>query len=590
MRHRWLAGGVAQTLTTYTLFTRLSLTSLDLHGENTLILILLCCAVRVFAQSVRFTIPTDTVRQFDAWETTVTLRNPAVDNPFTKVELNAVFTQGSETIPVAGFCDSQDGRLYRLRFMPLKAGLYTYKLTFKPETGRAQTISGQFTALADKQKGPLRVDSQHPSHFVREGTGEHFFWNSTTTYWMLGWKDEQIIHDALDRLAKLRINRIRVAMNARQDDGKRWAEPLVKESAQFTFKLTPWVAQRPDDLDNPGFDVTRFNVAHWQKLDRLVQYARQKNIIVSLIFYVDGLDHGCDPFKKTNMGNADEQRYYQYAAARYSAFDNIMWDITNEYHLFRNEAWVEKMGTLLKRVDPAKHLISVHGNANFPFRTSPWVDVVLYQSWDECGGYQFITDCRRKQAETGRILPQINEEYGYEEHYPTWGCGATATKLPDGRSADNRRRLAWEIYMAGGYQSTGERANEGTGAGNDTGGGWINGRGNDSMKMLVGYGHIIDCFNQVAYWQMEPHNELINYGNLCLAEPGQQYLVYSRLDNCRLVLPRQGTYSVVMINPRTGEQHSLSDCNAAANGAWQYPKTLTDDWVFILKNTQSNKP
>lgn len=64
----------------------------------------------------------------------------------------------------------------------------------------------------------------------------------------------------------------------------------------------------------------------------------------SIIFYVDGLDHACDPFKKANMGNDNEQMYYAYAAARYSASENIMWDIANEYHLFRTPEWADKMG------------------------------------------------------------------------------------------------------------------------------------------------------------------------------------------------------------------------------------------------------
>lgn len=545
---------------------------------------LLCLTTWAFAQSGQFQTPAGVIEQFGVWESTLTLKKPLMGNAFTDAHLVAELTFDAEPIPVEGFCDSPDGRVFKLRFMPQKVGTYTYRLIFTRSRHQPLTATGQFTVTASQRQGPLRVDAQHPWHFVREGTGEHFFWNSTTTYWMLGWKDERIIEQALDRLASLHINRIRVAINGRQDDGNRWAEPLVKESTHFTFKLSPWAAQRPDDLDNPGFDVTRFNVAHWQKLDRLVQHARRKGIIVSLIFYVDGFDHGCDPFKKTHMGNTDEQRYYRYAAARYAGYDNIMWDIANEYHLFRNEVWVEKMGTLLKQVDPAKHLISVHGKADFPFRTSLWVDVVLYQSWDECGGYQFITDCRQQQAQTGRIMPQVNEEYGYEDHYPVWGCGPTATKVPNGRSADNRRRLAWEIYMAGGYQSTGERASEGTGAGHDTGGGWINGRGDTSMTMLTGYHYIMTCFQKLAYWQMEPHNELVNYGNLCLAEPGQQYLVYSRLTDCRLVLPRSsGTYSVLMINPRTGDQQILPDCESSANSAWQYPKNLIDDWVFILK-------
>ena len=199
----------------------------------------------------------------------------------------------------------------------------------------------------------------------------------------------------------------------------------------------------------------------------------------------------------------DEQRYYRYAVARLAAFSNVMWDVTNEYHLFRDEAWAEKMGTFIKQCDPYDHLTSVHGHGEFPFRTSPWADFAMYQSWDEGGGYAFMLKNRHQQAKTGRIMPQVNEEYGYEDHYPRWGGDRKAPA----RSADNRRRLAWGMYMAGGYQTTGERADPGTGWGPDTGGGWINGRGDDSMTMLEGYGHIVDFFTALPWWRLNPDND-----------------------------------------------------------------------------------
>jgi Protein of unknown function (DUF4038)/Domain of unknown function (DUF5060) len=549
------------------------------------IIILFLITTPIFAQKKPFNIAfssNSSIEVYNYWEGSMVLKKNASQNPFTETKIIGKFTDDkNQTTIIDGFCDSQDGLISKIRFMPTHAGKYQYQIIYQ-QGQKEENISGEFTAQTSNQKGILRVDKENPWHFVWEGSGEHFFWNATTTYWMLGWKDEKIIMDAIDRLAKLRINRIRVAINARQDDGKRWNETLVKESKNFTFKLNPWLAKYPDDLDNPEFDVTRFNVLHWQKLDRLIAKAKEKNIIVSLIFYVDGLDHGCDPFKKTNMGNADEQRYYQYAAARYSAFSNITWDVTNEYHLFRNEAWVEKMGTFLKASDPNKHLISVHGHADFPFRKSPWVDFILYQSWDECGGYGFMSECRKKQEETGRFLPQINEEYGYEDHYAEWGCGAKASKAEDGRAADNRRRLAMEMYMAGCYQTTGERANEGTGAGKDEGGGWINGRGNEAMTMLKYYGYMMDIFAETQYWKLSPRSDLVDYGNLCLANIGNEYIVYSRLNHCRLVLPKGNVYSVKMINPRTGLSENLPDCDVF-DGAWQYPKALKDDWVFILK-------
>ena len=80
-----------------------------------------------------------------------------------------------------------------------------------------------------------------------------------------------------------------------------------------------------------------------------------------------------------------------------------------------------------------------------------------------------------------------------------------AKTYPGGASADNMRRTAWEIYMAGCYQTTGETARRGTGYWPDTGGGWVNGRGDASMVMLEGYAHIVDFFtsrrdNQTSWW------------------------------------------------------------------------------------------
>jgi hypothetical protein len=536
------------------------------------------------AQNLKPILSKAQVEVFDFQEITLTIDKPNKGlNPFKQAQLTATFTSGKgESNTVEGFCDSQDGSVYKIRFMPAKAGIYQFGLKFI-QNGKSQQASGTFEAIASARRGLLRLDSEHPWH-LKFDDGSHYFWNGTTAYWMLGLKNEAEIMASIDRLANYGINRIRVAINGRAHGGDRWSEPTVVESKNFTFKLNPWLAEKPDDLDAPNFDVTRFEVGHWQKLDRLVAKARERGVIVSIIFYVDGLDHACDPFKKANMGNDDEQMYYAYAAARYSAYENIMWDIANEYHLFRTPEWADNIGRFLKSKDPYNHLISVHGKADFPFRKSPWVDVVMYQSWDECGGYEFMMNARQLQAETGRILPTINEEYGYEGHYPPWGCGATAAKeRPDGRSGLNRSQLAWEICMTGSYQTTGETAEYGTGAGEDTGGGWINGRGNDKMTMLRYYKIMKEAFEQTQYWKMSPRNELVNSGNLCLANEGQEYLIYSRLQHCRVRLPKDQRYRVVMLNPQTGQQTQLPDANSDVdNSAWQYRRNLTQPMVFIL--------
>jgi hypothetical protein len=82
---------------------------------------------------------------------------------------------------------------------------------------------------------------------------------------------------------------------------------------------------------------------------------------------------------------------------------------------------------------------------------------------------------------------------------------------------------------------------------------------------------------------MSPRNELVNSGNLCLANEGQEYLIYSRLQHCRIRLPKDQRYRVVMINPQTGQQTQLPDANSDVdNSAWQYRRNLTQPMVFIL--------
>jgi hypothetical protein len=485
---------------------------------------------------VKFMQSAQTVDVYDFVEVILQVDEQDAGNPFTDVAVEGQFgRQGDQQVRVDGFCDSSDGSKFRIRFMPLRSGSYDYHVKYR-QGSYEKVHTGKFLVQEGKRRGLVRVDADQPWHFLWEGTGEHYFWNATTTYWLLGWDDETIC-TSIDRLHKLKVNRLRTAICGRVKNGRAWFENVFPTD-KFKFILNPWMAQRPDSVENPGFDVTRFNIPHWQKIERMLRYARGKDMLISIIFYVDGARPGVDPFGKERMGKEDEQRYYQYAVARLAAFSNVMWDVTNEYQLFRNEAWANKMGAFMKKCDPYDHLMSIHGHGQFPFRTSPWADFAMYQQWDESGGYQFMLENRRQQTQTGRPIPQVNEEYGYEDHYPAWGGNRKAPA----RSADNRRRLAWGMYMAGGYQTTGERADTGTGWGPDTGGGWINGRGDESMVMLKGYGRIVDFFTSIPWWTLEPDNKFFESPRPTSVHSRLTHVIYTRdkagkariyLDGCK---------------------------------------------------------
>jgi hypothetical protein len=551
------------------------------------LLVLSWMPVSLCEAAVRFEQSDRTVERFDFVEVTLTVTNPPAGNPFTDAEVAGEFArEGGAARQADGFCDSEDGSVFRIRFMPTEAGKHTYSVGYK-RGGEEQRHSGSFIARAGRRKGMVRVDKEHATHFVWEGTGEHFFYNSTTAYWLLGFTDEKVIRESIDRLARLKVNRIRTALSGRTTSGMRWKEPMVVSDEAFQFRLEPWPAARRRDIQNPGYDVSRFNLEHFHKAERMLTHARRRDLNVSLIFALDVADKGVDPFGKAKMGNVDEQRYYRYCVARFAAFANVWWDLINEWHLCRDEAWVTKMGALVKQWDPYDHLTSVHGTSRFPFGDQPWVDYVMFQSWDEHGAYDFMLKARQAQAATGRPRPIINEEYGYEDHYPfPWG----EKRIWPARIAETRVRLAWEMTMAGGYQTTGERANI---AGM---GGWITGRGNNEMTMFEGYARMREFFEKFDWWRLEPHAELITGESqalpmvekgkpiapaLCLAQPGERYVIYLRQGRTAKLQLADGRYAVQRFNPRNGESQDMAPVIGVTS--WSTPRVPdTEPWVFLV--------
>ena len=532
----------------------------SLKAATTVLLVLSSAALPLSSQSapaVEFKPSAMSVDRFDFVEIVASVSGWKPANAFRDATFSGVFQlAGGTPVSVDGFADSDNGSVYRIRFMPMETGAYSYQLSLKLGTTERQ-FSGTFEAKPGQHKGMVRVDKAYPFHFVWQGTGEHYFYNSTTTYFLSGWDDANI-RQSIDRFARLKVNRLRVTLNGRVRDARVWGDN-VYPTPRFSFLVCPWKAERPASVEDPGIDRTRFNLELWRKFERMLAYARERDIVISVIFYLDGYRPGADPFGKQDMGGADEQAYYRYAIARFGAYSNVMWDLANEYRLFRNDAWAEQMGAFVKRTDPYRHLTSVHGHGEFRFASSPWADFAMIQSWDEWGGHQKMLGLHAEEKRTGRPMPQVNEEYGYEDDYPVgWG----ESRQPPARNAESRRKLAWGMYMASGYQTTGERADRGTGWGPDSGGGWVNGRGDSTMTMLEGFARIRAFFESFEWWTAEPHDDLVNKGAMCIANPGKLYAAYLPEGGSVMIKLDPGVYRVRGYNPRTGTWTDFPDTPA----------------------------
>jgi Domain of unknown function (DUF5060) len=159
---------------------------------------LLFRSISAVPPAVDFSQSTRSLEAFDFVEVTAQVFAPHPSNPFTDGSIRGTFktAAGNKQWNVEGFCDSEDGSVYRLRFMPLAPGDYTYSVEYRQGWSK-KTSSGTFYVRNGHRRGLVRIDPQNHWHFVWEGTGEHYFFNGTTAYWLMGWRDEQVINPAL---------------------------------------------------------------------------------------------------------------------------------------------------------------------------------------------------------------------------------------------------------------------------------------------------------------------------------------------------------------------------------------------------------
>ncbi len=535
--------------------------------DTCLLILALTTPALAAPRQVTFTQAPASIEAYDFVEIAIHVDGGEVSNPFTDAAVHGWFDNagGGKRLEVDGFCDSSDGKEFRIRFMPSAAGDYRYAVAYR-QGDFEKTQTGTFRAVDGHRRGPIRVDPHYPWHFIWEGTGEHYFFNGTTAFWLPGWREDRIINYTIDRLHGLKINRLRVLLAGAANIF--WGEPVMT-GENFSMALRPWIAKEPENFDHPGMDYTRFNVPYWQKWERMLRYSRDHDMIISVI--QDISTHKAQPA----AGSEDEHHYLRYAAARLSAFSNVTWDLGDDLDSFRDEKWAHETGTLLESWDPYKHLASSHPvHREHQDRASAWFGFTSIQDWRR-PQHPLMLEEREIQKKTGRIIPQTNEEYGYEDHYPHWAPG------PGSDSAETLRQMAWEIAMAGAYGTAGESSRRGTNVWPDTGGGWINGRGDDTQSMLKGYEHMVDFFTSFEWWKTEPHDELVDNGAYCLAKPGEVYAVYLPKEGKVSVKLEPGTYRATWFSAFTGEKVPLPPVQGPTWTSPQTPGWL--DWALLLE-------
>lgn len=348
------------------------------------------------------------------WEVfEVTLPGPDSGNPFTEVDIGAVFSLGHRTVRIDGFYDG-DGR-YKIRFMPDTEGQWTYTISSNTTELNGKTGGFNCTAALDGVHGPVRVRNTY--HFAYEDGSPYFPFGTTCYAWVH--QSEHMQELTLKTLATAPFNKMRMCVFPKHYEYNH-NEPVL----------------HPFAVDAEGKqDFARFNPSYFAHIEERIGDLRALGIEADLILF-----HPYDRWGYATMTAEQDDRYLKYVLARLSAYRNIWWSMANEYDLMRQKSVsdFDRLFHIVEQHDPYGHLRSIHYSREMYDYSHPWVTHVCMQSYK----FDVATEWRDSMRK-----PLIWDEVGYEGNLNRrWG----------NLSGEEMLRRFWLSILDGGYASHGE--------------------------------------------------------------------------------------------------------------------------------------
>lgn len=347
----------------------------------------------------------------------IALKGPADGNPFKEVTLSCVFSLGHRSMEVTGFYDGEG--TYRIRFMPDAPGRWTYKTASSAPALAGHTGSFLCTPAATPgNHGPVGV--AHQFHF-QYADGTPYFPFGTTNYAYL-FTAEPDAEATLAGLKQVGFNKTRICV---------LPKPLGKIKVALPFPNTGADAEGRGGTS----DLTRFNPAYFQLIERRLLELQKANIEADLILF-----HPYDGWGYKAMPPEADDFYLRYVIARLAAFRNVWWSIANEFDLVKAKTtkdW-DRFFRITQAEDPYSHLRSIHHSKIIYDHSKPWCTHASLQSYD------FEKSAARREAWN---KPIIYDEIQYEGDIDRrWG----------NLSAEEMTRRFWLAVIHGAYASHGE--------------------------------------------------------------------------------------------------------------------------------------
>lgn len=311
------------------------------------------------AWSANFVTATPTAPLRGVWESELSPTAPG-GNPFLDVELHFIFTRpDGREIRAEGFYrggNKWTGRAYCAQ---------TGKWKWRTEANLA-ALAGQhggFEVMPSSLPGKLRQHPRDSRQFAYDN-GEWFLHLGDTGYRYVV-DTEPLWQQYIDEAAAVGFNKIRV-----------W---FCRGRSDISAVFSP---------DRQGLDL-----AYWDEAERRLIYALEKypHIQFQLIIYGEDLAE----LRRYGEGDRAALLVARYAQARFSAFPNVQWCLSNDTIIspapgkrHAAPATIDRIGQDLRKREAWDTLLSNHqarftGNS---FANAPWSDIITLEDRDQVAG------------------------------------------------------------------------------------------------------------------------------------------------------------------------------------------------------------